>query len=233
MFFSFIKKCSLKQGFFALIAVTAMALVLPITANAAPKKKAKATVSCAPGSVGGGTSPSATTSKARSGGIVLTRTTGDTTAATVSQPESGITPADECAPPGKAVLVNGRAIAPPDAPPRVKRVIAWANKIRTKPYIYGGGHRRFFDRGYDCSGAVSFGLRGGRFVRSPMPSTGYYRWGQTGKGRWITVYTHSGHAYMVVAGLRFDTSMTGGNGPRWSETMRSSRGFTARHPAGF
>lgn len=112
-------------------------------------------------------------------------------------------------------------------------MIAWANKIRTKPYIYGGGHRRFFDRGYDCSGAVSFGLRGGRFVKRPMPSSGYFRWGQAGEGRWITVYTHSGHAYMVVAGLRFDTSMTGGNGPRWSDEMRSSRGFKARHPAGF
>lgn len=201
--------------------------LLPTTAATAAKKRAK--VSCAPAStpLGGGTAPTAGTSKVRSGGIALTRRSKNSAAS------EAITPADECAPPGKAVLVNGRAIAPPDAPPRIKRVIAWANKIRKKPYIYGGGHRRFFDRGYDCSGAVSFGLRGGRFVRSPMPSTGYFRWGSPGEGRWITVYTHSGHAYMVVAGLRFDTSMTGGNGPRWSEEMRSSAGFRARHPAGF
>lgn len=231
MFFSFIKNCSLKQGLFAVIAVAAIALVPATSANAAPKKRA--TVSCAPGSTGGGTTPTATQSRTRMGGMVLTRTAGGPNSAAVATPESGMTPADECAPPGKARLVNGRAIAPPDAPPRVKRVIAWANSIRTKPYIYGGGHRRFFDRGYDCSGAVSFGLRGGNFLRRPMASSGFYRWGRAGEGRWITVYTHSGHAYMVVAGLRFDTSMTGGNGPRWSEQMRSSRGFTARHPAGF
>lgn len=217
-----------RYGLLALIAVMAVAFI-PSTATAAKKKK-RASVSCAPVStpLGGGTSPGATTSKVRSGGIALTT---KTTSSTAVRAES--TAPVNCDPPGKARLVNGRAIAPPDAPPRVKRVIAWANKIRKKPYIYGGGHRRFFDRGYDCSGAVSFGLRGGRFVRSPMPSSGYFRWGRPGEGRWITVYTHAGHAYMVVAGLRFDTSMTGGNGPRWSETMRSSRGFRARHPAGF
>jgi cell wall-associated NlpC family hydrolase len=226
VFFSRHKNSSIKYGVLALIAVVALAL-LPSTASAAKKKRASA--SCAPAStpLSGGTSPTATTSKVRSGGIALTTSSVSTTA--------GTTPAVpvDCGPPGKARLVNGRAIAPPDAPPRVKRVIAWANKIRKKPYIYGGGHRRFFDRGYDCSGAVSFALRGGRFVKSPMPSTGYFNWGEAGEGRWITVYTHAGHAYMVVAGLRFDTSMTGGNGPRWSEQMRSPRGFKARHPAGF
>lgn len=226
MFFSRHKNSSIKYGVLALIAVVALAL-LPSTASAAKKKRASA--SCTPAStpLSGGTSPTATTSKVRSGGIALTTSSVSTTA--------GTTPAVpvDCGPPGKARLVNGRAIAPPDAPPRVKRVIAWANKIRKKPYIYGGGHRRFFDRGYDCSGAVSFALRGGRFVKSPMPSTGYFNWGEAGEGRWITVYTHAGHAYMVVAGLRFDTSMTGGNGPRWSEQMRSPRGFKARHPAGF
>lgn len=200
--------------------------LLPSTASAATTKK-RASISCAPASAGGGITPTATASKVRSGGIALS------TAGAGASDTTGVTPTDECAPPGKAILVNGRAIAPPDAPPRVKAVIAWANKIRTKPYIYGGGHRRFFDRGYDCSGAVSFGLRGGGFVKSPLPSSGFYRWGVAGVGRWITVYTNPGHAYMVVAGLRFDTSMTGGNGPRWSEQMRSPRGFTARHPAGY
>jgi cell wall-associated NlpC family hydrolase len=227
VFFSSEKRSRVKYGLFAVLAVAAMAL-LPSTATAAKAKK-RASVSCAPAktTLGGGTSPTAVASKARSGGISLTKSK-------TRLASTETTPAPEdCAPPGKAILVNGRAIAPPDAPPRVKRVIAWANKIRKKPYIYGGGHRRFFDRGYDCSGAVSFALRGGRFVSSPMPSTGYFRWGAPGEGRWITVYTHAGHAYMVVAGLRFDTSMTGGNGPRWSEVMRSSAGFRARHPVGF
>ncbi|MEX0620070.1 MAG: hypothetical protein WD181_00630, partial [Solirubrobacterales bacterium] len=116
----------------------------------------------------------------------------------------------KCKPATKARLVNGKAIAPASAPDRVKAVIEWANRIRNKPYRYGGGHASFFDTAYDCSGTVSFALRGGRFVSSPMPSTGYFSWGEPGRGKWITTYSNSGHMYMVVAGLRFDTSMTPG-----------------------
>lgn len=136
-------------------------------------------------------------------------------------------------PVGKAKLVNGRAIAPLDAPAAVKKVIAAANKIRTKPYVWGGGHGRWWDRGYDCSGAVSFALKGGSLIDSPMPSGPMMGWGERGLGRWITVFANSGHAYAVIAGLRWDTSGTGGNGPRWHEDMRSRRGFAARHPAGY
>ena len=40
--------------------------------------------------------------------------------------------------------------------------------------------------------------------------------------------------YAVIAGLRFDTGGPGGgNGPRWSTTMRETAGFVARHPSGF
>ncbi|MCB0827528.1 MAG: hypothetical protein KDB62_01800 [Solirubrobacterales bacterium] len=110
-------------------------------------------------------------------------------------------------------------------------MIRWANRIRNKPYVYGGGHASFNSSGYDCSGAVSYALRGGRFVSSPLASTGYMSWKKRGKGKWITVYSNPGHAYMVVAGLRFDTSMTPGDGPGWSTSMRSTPGsFTARHP---
>ncbi|MCB0868214.1 MAG: hypothetical protein KDB48_05930 [Solirubrobacterales bacterium] len=140
----------------------------------------------------------------------------------------------DCKPIRRARIVNGKAYAPSNAPARVKKVIDWANKIRLKPYRYGGGHGSFFDSGYDCSGSVSFALRGGRFVSSPMASTGYMGWGQRGKGKWITVYSNPGHAYMIVAGLRFDTSMTPGNGPGWSKSPRSTPGtFSARHPGNF
>ena len=139
----------------------------------------------------------------------------------------------KCKPIRKARLINGKAYAPASAPARVKKVIAWANRIRNKPYRYGGGHGSFFDSGYDCSGSVSFALRGGRFVSSPMASGGYMNWKKPGKGRWITVYSNPGHAYMVVAGLRFDTSMTPGNGPGWSTSLRSTPGsFSARNPGG-
>ena len=133
----------------------------------------------------------------------------------------------------KAKLVNGEAIAPRSAPPRVKAVIAAANRIRNKPYRYGGGHARWNDSGYDCSGAVSYALHGGGFLDSPLPSGSFMRWEKRGLGRWITVYAHGGHAYAVIAGLRWDTSMTPGNGPGWSAKMRSSRGYVARHPARF
>lgn len=140
----------------------------------------------------------------------------------------------KCKPVRKARLIRGKAYAPASAPARVKRVINWANRIRNKPYRWGGGHGSFYDRGYDCSGAVSFALRGGRFLRSPLASTGFMGWGKRGKGRWITVYTNPSHAYLVVAGLRFDTSMTRGNGPGWSKSLRSTRGrFVRRHPRRF
>jgi cell wall-associated NlpC family hydrolase len=135
--------------------------------------------------------------------------------------------------PGLAKLVGTRAVPPPDAPPAVRKVIAAANKIRTRPYVYGGGHGRWNDRGYDCSGAVSFALHGGSLIGVPMPSGSLMGWGSAGLGRWITVYANGGHAYAVIAGLRWDTSGTGGQGPRWHSDMRSATGFTARHPVGY
>ena len=146
-------------------------------------------------------------------------------------------------PPEKGALVDGRLVAPASAPRRVKRVIAYANQIVEKPYVYGGGHRPFrrgqLDRGYDCSGAVSHALYGGRFLRSPLPSGALMNWGSAGPGQWITVYAHGGHVYIVVAGYRFDTSMRDpdapgpSTGPRWSKSLRKSSAFVARHPAGY
>ena len=133
----------------------------------------------------------------------------------------------------KAKLVKGKAIAPADAPRRVQKVIAAANRIRNKPYVWGGGHGNWKDNGYDCSGAVSYALHGGRLLNTPLDSTGLSRYGKKGKGSWISVYGNPSHAYMIVAGLRFDTSMTPGNGPGWSKTKRSTSGtFKVRHPRG-
>jgi hypothetical protein len=143
-------------------------------------------------------------------------------------------------PPEEATLEDGQVIAPISAPRRVKRVIEAANRLVEKPYIYGGGHKPFssrLDRGYDCSGAVSYALYGGRFLRSPLPSGDLMDWGEDGPGEWITVYAHGGHAYIVVAGLRFDTSLRDSDapgpssGPRWSRTLRKSDAFVARHPS--
>jgi len=136
------------------------------------------------------------------------------------------------APVGRAKLLsNGLAVAPSDAPPEVKAVIEAGNEIATKPYVYGGGHGKWIDRGYDCSGSVSYALYRAGLLKNSMPSGGFMNWEEPGKGKWITTYAHGGHMYMVVAGLRFDTS--GANPSRWQTDMRSSSGFTVRHPAGF
>jgi hypothetical protein len=133
--------------------------------------------------------------------------------------------------------VNGLAAAPEAAPNAVKQAIWAANRIIGRPYRYGGGHARgFVDRGYDCSGTVSVALRGADLLGSPLDSGSFMRWGAAGAGDWITVYTNPGHAYAVIAGLRLDTSAAGDpsglKGPRWRPTLRSSRGFKARHPVG-
>ena len=152
----------------------------------------------------------------------------------------------------RAAISNGIAVPPAGAPARVKAAIAAANEIITKPYIYGGGHKPYtsstassvaaLDRGYDCSGTVSYALFGGKFLKSPLDSGSFMSWGRSGIGRWITVYTNPGHAYVVIAGLRLDTSggdrvtpqeRASGSGPRWRKYSRRAAGFTARHPGSF
>jgi hypothetical protein len=135
--------------------------------------------------------------------------------------------------PRAQLSADGRtAIAPPGAPPQVVDAIAAANRITRKPYRYGGGHARFRDSAYDCSGSVSFLLHGGGLLRRPLDSTGLESWGRRGRGQWISVFANRGHAYAIVAGLRFDTSGRGERGPRWRPEHRSARGYVVRHPAG-
>jgi hypothetical protein len=126
---------------------------------------------------------------------------------------------------------DGRtALAPASAPPAVDQAIGAANQLVGKPYRYGGGHRSFRDRAYDCSGSVSYVLHAGGFLTSPLDSTSLMRWGVRGPGSWITVYTSAAHAYAVIAGLRFDTAGPGPSGPHWRSRSRPSTGFIARHP---
>jgi cell wall-associated NlpC family hydrolase len=137
---------------------------------------------------------------------------------------------------GRARLVGGRAIAPAGAPAAVKRVIAAANHIRLTPYIWGGGHGRWQDAGYDCSGAVSYALHGAKMLTTPLTSGSFEAWGEAGPGRWISVYANAGHAYMVVAGLRFDTAGDeSGTGPRWHPTAAAAATgrYVVRHPVGY
>ncbi len=123
------------------------------------------------------------------------------------------------------------AMVPALAPPQVRDAIVAANRIVGKPYRWGGGHAKVEDDAYDCSGSVSYALMGGGLLRGPLDSTGLTRFGQAGPGTWITTYANSAHTYVVIAGLRLDTSGTGGQGPRWHARERSSQGYVARHPA--
>jgi hypothetical protein len=133
----------------------------------------------------------------------------------------------------RAVLIGTKAYAPSKAPYAVKRVIWAANKIRHKPYVWGGGHGRWKDRGYDCSGAVSYALHGGGLLDYPMVSGSFMHWGRKGNGKWISVFATESHAFMIVAGLRFDTSGAGESGPRWRPEPRWEHHFRVRHPSGF
>jgi cell wall-associated NlpC family hydrolase len=133
---------------------------------------------------------------------------------------------------GLAINTGGMVQPPPGAPAAVAQVIAAGNAIATLPYIWGGGHGSFHASGYDCSGSVSYALAAAGLLTSPLDSTGFEGWGDPGPGKWITVYANAGHAFMVVAGWRFDTVALSEGGTRWSQTMASTAGFVARHPAG-
>jgi peptidoglycan hydrolase-like protein with peptidoglycan-binding domain len=127
---------------------------------------------------------------------------------------------------------DGMAIAPASAPEAVKEIIAAGNAIAKKPYRYGGGHGRWNDSGYDCSGSVSYALHGAGLLDTQLTSGDFERWGEAGAGQWVTIYANSGHVYMIVAGLRFDTSGATSAGSRWQTQMRSSSGYVVRHPTG-
>ena len=167
--------------------------------------------------------------------------------------EGGATPGDTPPPvvslPGKpqvagtkVVVKNGLAYAPAAAPEVVKQIVWAGNIIRNKPYIYGGGHSGYafdriakatkLDRGYDCSGSVSFALHGAGLLSSPIVSGDFPSWSKSvnGKGAWVTIYANGGHVFMTVAGARFDTS--GAHPSRWQSDMRSGSGYAVVHPRG-
>lgn len=133
-----------------------------------------------------------------------------------------------------AELIDGRALAPASAPAAVRAAIAAANRIRNRPYVWGGGHLSWSSRGYDCSGAVGYVLHAIGLLDQTMVSGQLAGWGEGGTGRWITVYANAEHVYMVIAGLRFDTrdNLPGISGPRWHMAKAEPRNFVARHPSG-
>jgi len=149
-----------------------------------------------------------------------------TAPATPTQP-APLAPGDQA-----TIGPDGLAVAPANAPVQVQQIIAAGNAIANKPYVYGGGHGRWDDRGYDCSGSVSYALHGAGLLDQALPSGNFTTWGDPGPGQWVTIYANGGHMYMIVAGLRFDTSGRAEDGSRWHTSTRSSSGYTVRHPPG-
>ncbi len=158
-----------------------------------------------------------------------TTATAPTTAAAANQPTGQVAPAP---PSSGQVGGNGLAIAPAGAPAAVAAIIQAGNVIAHLPYRFGGGHQNWQDTGYDCSGSVSYALHGAGLLDTPLASYDFYAWGEPGPGQWVTIYARDDHAYMVVAGLRYDTSASKGGGSRWTTAGRVPAGYIARHPAG-
>jgi hypothetical protein len=136
-----------------------------------------------------------------------------------------------------ARFVDGLAAAPMSAPPAVQQIIWAGNQLIGLRYIFGGGHGSFTARGYDCSGTVSFALHGASLLSTPEDSSEFERYGSHGLGRWVTIFSNPGHAYMTVAGLRLDTSAaddpTNQQGPRWRPLRQANPGYRVRHPLGY
>ncbi len=131
---------------------------------------------------------------------------------------------------------NGRyASAPAGLPLTVARMVAAANEIQGRPYVWGGGHRFLNDRGYDCSGSVSYVLHKAGVLNGPLTAKEFRRYGAPGPGRFLNIYVRGDHVFLSICGLRFDTSDYGagrGEGPKWRPTARSFAGFEIRHIAG-
>jgi cell wall-associated NlpC family hydrolase len=162
--------------------------------------------------------------------------TGGSPVGTAADGTAPNTKPDLLVPGATARYVNGLAAAPMSVPAAVQQIIWAGDQIIGLPYIFGGGHASFISPGYDCSGTVSFALHGAALLSSPEDSSEFETWGSHGLGRWVTIFSNPGHAYMTVAGLRLDTSAaddpSNQQGPRWRPLRIGNGGFTVRHPLG-
>jgi cell wall-associated NlpC family hydrolase len=183
-------------------------------------------------SAAGGTGAAAPT-----GAPVATTAPANTGGAGLGAPAGVSTPQQPTVPGTMAMIIKGVAYAPSWAPMQVKKAIWAGNQIRLKPYAVGGGHGKWNDSAYDCSGAVSYVLHAAGLLKTSEDSGEMENWGSKGLGQWITVYTNPGHAFVEIAGIRLDTSREGdphpapGTGPRWRPVMDTTTGYLARHPS--
>lgn len=131
------------------------------------------------------------------------------------------------------LMPDGTAVAPLGAPEKLQTIVNAANHIAKFPYVWGGGHGSFVARGYDCSGSLNYPFRAAGLIDTTMVSGEYAKWGEPGPGKWVTIYANGGHVFMVVGGVRYDTSFRDGpRGSRWQDRSRNMNGFEVRHPPG-
>lgn len=214
------------------LAAAALLALAPAGANAANGGASPAAADAAPAGNVGGATVTAVRHAARPRGHARPRRRRRAARKprTVRRPAPPQLPAAPAPPSAPATLLaDGTAAPPPGAPAVVAAVIAAGNRIASLPYRWGGGHASWEDTGYDCSGSVGYALHGGGLLDASATSGELASYGQPGPGAWITIYANADHVYMVVAGLRFDTS--GARPSRWQTAPRSADGFVVRHPA--
>ena len=137
--------------------------------------------------------------------------------------------------PSRRSCPAARRASRPALPTPVARAIKAANKIHRRTYIWGGGHRSFKAKGYDCSGAVSYvlhaagraqlaaGLRAARLLGLAGPRVAGSRSTRTGR-----TPTWSSRACATTP-PRAGSAVDQGRGPRWRYTLRTRTGFAIRH----
>jgi hypothetical protein len=145
------------------------------------------------------------------------------------------------------ILPSGLAAAGEEALAQVKRMVAAGNRLFDAGYLYGGAHGTSLDTlqpAYDCSSAVSYVLHaGGVFGEYAEDSTELESYGEPGPGKYVSIYANAAHAFIYVAGLRFDTvedaaydsgPNSGKPGPKWrvSASVPNWSTWTVRHPPG-
>jgi peptidoglycan hydrolase-like protein with peptidoglycan-binding domain len=137
---------------------------------------------------------------------------------------------------------DGTATLPAGAPAAVQAMVTSADQILNTSYCIGGGHGRWKSSCYDCSGSVSYVLHGAGLLSTSEDSTGLESYGSPGPGKWVSIYSDPSHAFIVIAGIAFDTANYGGpnipagTGPRWRSNplgnLADGGHYVVRHPPG-
>jgi hypothetical protein len=147
---------------------------------------------------------------------------------------------------------NGHvALVPAAAPPVVQAMVVAGNELQELSYGPGGHPDPRGAVEEDCSSTINYvlyrsGVRPiGEILKVNPLAQDYVHWGAPGVGRWVSIYATTAptpHAFMLIAGMRLDTSHRGTDegpnssedGPRWRllDHIPSWAHWSVRHPPG-